>query len=146
MEQDRQGEMKMRKLKILVIACTITIMSTMTSFAGWEQQEGGQWRYSDNGVYLTGWQWLDGNNDKVAECYYLDVNGIMAANTTVDNYVVNADGAWTVDGVVQTKMVNKEITNKSDIPTLADITGGTFSNMDMSDVQCGDSTGLPALH
>lgn len=35
----------------------------------------------------------------------------MAANTVVDGYTVNADGAWTVDGVVQTKQA--EVQNAS---------------------------------
>lgn len=49
---------------------------------------------------------LDGNGDGVAECYYFDGNGYMLANTTTpDGYTVNADGAWTVNGVVQTKSV-----------------------------------------
>lgn len=58
----------MRKLRILAIASVISIMSTMTSFANWEQVNGA-WKYSNNGAYLTGWQWLDGNGDGVAECY-----------------------------------------------------------------------------
>lgn len=50
------------------------------------------------------WQWLDWNGDGVAECCYFDGNGCMLANTTTpDGYTVNADRAWTVNGVVQTQ-------------------------------------------
>jgi hypothetical protein len=53
---------------------------------------------------MNSWQWLDGNNDGIAESYYFDGNGYMLANTTTsDGYTVKADGAWTVNGVVQTQ-------------------------------------------
>ncbi len=52
------------------------------------------------------WQWLDGNGDGIAECYAFDREGWMYAGTTTpDGYIVNADGAWTLDGVVQTMAV-----------------------------------------
>jgi len=54
------------------------------------------------------WQWLDGNGDGAAECYYFDGNGYMLANTTTpDGYMVNADGAWMENGAVQTKQVGQ---------------------------------------
>lgn len=64
---------------------------------------------SDNtlGRMMTGWQWIDGNGDGVAECYYLNpdsdgTRGRLIKNTTTsDGYVVNENGQWTVDGVVQ---------------------------------------------
>ena len=49
------------------------------------------------------WQWIDGNGDGVSESYYFGSNGYLLTNTTTaDGYTVNADGAWVVDGVVQT--------------------------------------------
>lgn len=52
------------------------------------------------------WQWLDGNGDGIAECYAFDREGWMYADTvTPDGYTVNRDGAWTVDGAVQTMAV-----------------------------------------
>lgn len=80
----------------------------MTVFAaGWQQNATGWWWQNDDGSWpANSWQWLDGNGDGVAECYYFDGNGYMLANTTTpDGYTVNADGAWTVNGVVQTKSV-----------------------------------------
>ena len=45
------------------------------------------------------WQWLDGNEDGIAECYAFDREGWMYADTaTPDGYTVNTDGAWAVNG------------------------------------------------
>lgn len=56
------------------------------------------------GTSLAGeWQWLDHNNDGIAECYYME-NGAPLTNTiTPDGYQVNEAGAWVVDDVVQTQ-------------------------------------------
>lgn len=69
----------------------------------------GQWFYFDaNGTMLTGWVWIKGA-DGVTRCYYLNPtsNGSKGAcylnGTTPDGYTVDASGAWTVNGVVQTK-------------------------------------------
>ena len=72
-------------------------------FAGeWRQDSTGYWWQNDDGSYpKAAWQWLDDNRDGVAECYYFGQDGYMAANTEIDGYQVNGDGAWTVDGVVQ---------------------------------------------
>lgn len=80
----------------------------MTSYAASWQQDGTGWRWqTDDGGYLTGWQWLDGNGDGTAECYYLYDNGYMAANTEIDGYLLNADGAWVSHaGEVYTRSVS----------------------------------------
>lgn len=50
------------------------------------------------------WQWQDVNGDGISECYYYDDNGNMLTNTTTpDGYIVDSNGAWVVDGVVQTQ-------------------------------------------
>lgn len=82
-----------------------------SSLTGWKQNENG-WRYlTDNtgsAWYRSCWQWLDGNKDGIAECYYFGPDGYAYMNTTTpDGYEVNADGAWTVNGVVQTRRVAK---------------------------------------
>lgn len=103
----------MRKCILTTILTGIlTISMGMTSFAGWEQ-EGTNWKYNDNGAYATnGWKWIDGNNDGTAESYYFDSNGILSTNTTTpDGYTVNADGAWVVNGVIQTQ--NVTVSNNS---------------------------------
>ena len=68
-------------------------------------------------AWAAGWQWIDGNGDGTAECYYFDDNGQMLTGTTTpDGYTVNSDGAWTENGTVQTKSVaaaNNEATATS---------------------------------
>ena len=87
------------------LAAAISLGSVMTSFAGWQLDTNGYWWQNDDGSYPTNsWQWLDGNGDGVAECYYFDGNGYMLANTTTpDGYQVNADGAWVELGIVRTR-------------------------------------------
>ena len=54
--------------------------------------------------FAAGWQWLDENNDGIAECYYFDEGGHkLTGTTTPDGYTVNADGAWVENGTVQTQ-------------------------------------------
>lgn len=110
-----------KKLVTIILAGALTVSSAFTALAGWEQV-GTQWKYSDNGAYLTGWKWLDGNGDSIAECYYLNNDGIMLSNTiTPDNFTVNENGAWTVNGIVQTKVVGEDTStshdNKTSTPT-----------------------------
>lgn len=81
--------------------------STLISHAGWEQLDDDGWKYKDDstGQYCSsGWQWIDSNGDGLSESYYFDIGGRLLTNTTTpDGYSVNNDGAWTVDGVVQTQ-------------------------------------------
>ena len=90
-----------------LLTLSFTVMTSLTAFAaGWELQEGG-WKYlheeADGSThYLTScWTWIDGDLDDNYECYYFDEAGYMAADCAPEGYPVNADGAWTVDGVVQ---------------------------------------------
>ena len=83
----------------------LLMAGAMSSYAGTWKQNGTQWNY-DNGdgtILKNGWYWIDGNYDGVAECYYFDANGIMAAGKVIDGYRVNSDGAWVVNGQVQKK-------------------------------------------
>ena len=77
---------------------------------GWEKQSRDPvvwvFRQDDGSLLKGGWFWIDGNHDGTAESYYLDENGVMAANTDVGGYYVNADGQWTVDGAVQKRAVS----------------------------------------
>lgn len=80
-------------------------MSAPAFAAGWQKDANGWWWQNANGSWpASKWQWLDGNNDGISECYYFDGNGYMLANTTTpDGCTVNADGAWVENGEVQTK-------------------------------------------
>lgn len=103
-------------VKNLLMASAVTVMTVIpglfsgTAFAkGWQQETAG-WKYylnNDNtNWYVNSWQWLDNNGDGVAECYRFNPVGYMYANTTTpDGCTVNADGAWTQNGIVQTKAV-----------------------------------------
>lgn len=94
----------MKKLRCLCAVLGLSVLFSTTAYAQWEQT-GTTWKYQTNGTYYNdGWHWIDGNNDNIAECYYFGADGIMLANcTTPDNYIVDMNGAWIVDGIVQTK-------------------------------------------
>ena len=114
------------KLKITAfITLAMSLAMTGTVFAGtWENGSGEnsqRWKYNyGNGTYAqNSWQWIDGNNDGIAECYYFDANGWMLSDTiTSDGYQVNENGAWVKDNNVQTKSLSNEqhtnLTNASD--------------------------------
>lgn len=93
--------MKRMKKAITIVIATATMASqAMTAMAAeWKQNEIGYWYQEDNGSYPTNsWKWINGR------CYYFDSNGYMLASTTTpDGYTVDATGAWTVNGVVQTQ-------------------------------------------
>ena len=116
-----------RKLIVLTLAFS-ALMAFSAFAAGWTLGQGansGRWWYDlGNGQYYgnesrqTEWQWLDGNGDGTAECYAFDSQGWMYADTvTPDGYTVNADGAWTVDGAVQTMAVAAGYAGTRAVPT-----------------------------
>ena len=77
-----------------------------------------RWWYDngDNTWAANGWRWIDGNQDGVSECYYFDAEGwLLTSTTTPDGYTVNADGAWTVNGIAQSRQTaaSNEFDNES---------------------------------
>ena len=86
------------------------VSGNIKAYANWQKDAAGKWIYYDNasGSNLNnGWNWLDGNNDGVAECYYFYGDGSLAVSTVVDGYNVDADGKWTdASGNVYTKNVS----------------------------------------
>lgn len=109
--------------KVLVTAAIMTASMNMTAFAaGWQQNANGWWyATNESGTewYADGWQWIDGNQDGTAECYYFDENGYILANTvTPDGYYVNADGAWIIDGQVQTAQISSGEENEEKFPLI----------------------------
>ena len=82
---------------------------------------------SDNtlGRMLTGWQWIDSNNDGVYECYYFEADnesqlGQLKRNTTIGNYTVNASGQWVdATGKVQTRSKSGAATTPVNTTTTA---------------------------
>jgi len=100
-------------MKKLIIVALLTAVATtvfvFTAFAGtWKQDAKGWWWDNGNGTWPAGaWQWCDGDGNGSAECYYFDKDGYCLVNTTTpDGYNVNENGAWTEDGVIQTKIVD----------------------------------------
>ena len=96
--------MKHRKFLTIVGTTFLTLGITFTALAGvWKQDDIGWWYQEANDSYpVDTWQWIDGNNDGIAECYYFDSIGyLLTSTTTPDGYRVNENGAWTIDSVVQ---------------------------------------------
>lgn len=90
----------MRKAKLLIsLTAGIMITTTLTSYAGTWEQDNLSWKYkNDTGSYATGWNWID------RKSYFFESNRKMLVDTTTpDGYNVNKDGAWVVNGVVQTQ-------------------------------------------
>ena len=103
-----------KRILTMIAAAAMTMAMSVTSFAAigqWRQDSVGWWWERNGGSYLTNqWMWIDGNADGIAECYCFGPDGYMLASTTTpDGYTVNADGAWTVNGVVQSRGVLPEI-------------------------------------
>lgn len=80
---------------------------------GWFKTDSGKWYFFDTdkneneGIMQTGWRWIKSEDSKM-RCYYFseknETVGILLVDTIIDGkYTVDKDGAWTVDGVVQTK-------------------------------------------
>ena len=88
---------------------------------GWHQDSKGAYRFYDNregspteGQALRSWQWIDGY------CYYFEEEGekkgiLLQNGSTKGGYTVNAEGQWTVNGVVQFVEGKGFITKKSDV-------------------------------
>lgn len=104
--------MKNRKILTTLLTAALTGAVSLTAFAGgWNAGTGADqnrwWYENDDGSYLAdGWEWLDGNHEGVAECYYFDKDGwIYLSKTTPDGLAVNENGAWVTNGKIETKVV-----------------------------------------
>ncbi len=96
----------MRHFKVLFATMFLTLLLSATVYAGqWEKNERGWWYNNGDGTWLANtWEWLDGNNDGIAECYYFNQDGYCLTNTiTPDGWTVNESGAWVINGTVQIK-------------------------------------------
>ena len=112
----------------VAIGVFLSLSSTISGLAqdsGWHKEEStNRWWYfvPDGTFYRASWQWIDGNGDGIAECYYFDSDGYLYTDwITPDGFTVNADGAWTVDNVVQLHKVqdlNVQQSNVSTMPVL----------------------------
>lgn len=121
----RKNEKKLSVKKVAMTAAVaaFVVSMDMVSFAGqWVQNNQGWWFDNGNGTWpASSWQWIDGNGDGIAECYYFDQSGYCLMNTTAPGgYQVNASGAWVVNGQVQTKYtgIANQVTNTEPKETL----------------------------
>ena len=118
-ENEQEGRNRERKtFGLFCILTSFLFLFSGTAKADWVKGEGKNawWFDFGNGDYFkSSWQWIDGNQDGIAECYCFDENGWMYENTTTpDGYTVNENGAWTVSNIVQTKtsdLIPKNNTN-----------------------------------
>ena len=109
-----------KRILTMIAAAVMTLTMSITAFAHtgvWQQDGTGWWWQRQNGNYPTNqWVWIDGNADNIVECYYFGPDGYMLANTTTpDGYTVDANGAWTVNGVVQSRAM-QPLTDDNYIP------------------------------
>ena len=98
----------MKKLIGFAAVAAFSSVMAFSAMAGvWKQDNVGWWYDNGNGTYPSNsWQWIDGDNNGTAECYYFDRTGYMLANTTTpDGYQVNSLGAWVENGTVKTRNV-----------------------------------------
>ena len=118
-ENEQEGRNRGRKtFGLFCILTSFLFLFSGTAKADWVKGESKNawWFDFGNGDYFkSSWQWIDGNQDGIAECYCFDENGWMYENTTTpDGYTVNENGAWTVSNIVQTKtsdLIPKNNTN-----------------------------------
>lgn len=107
---------KFKAIKLVLSTAVFMAAFAVNVYAGhWAQDSTGWWYDWGNGSWpSSSWQWIDGNSDGVAECYYFDRFGYCMINTTTpDNYQVNASGAWVENGVVQTRNVGVQKSSNS---------------------------------
>lgn len=126
------------KKKLAAAAFTAAMAMTMgiTAFAGeWKSNSTGWWWVDDDGTNPANeWRWLDGNGDGTFECYYFGSDGYMLSDTTTpDEYQVNADGAWIVNGGVQLQY-NLDETADEDGTEAADDEDNTVYEYDSYDL------------
>lgn len=115
-----------KKMTTVALTTLMTLAISVPTFAAqWQSDANGWWYQNDDGGYpISTWQWIDGNSDGIAESYYFDEQGYCLLNTTTpDGFTVNATGAWTVNGVVQTQQsATPTVSNNVQAKYLRDLT------------------------
>ena len=122
----------MKKKRILIVSMILAASMSSASFAGeWKQDTVGWWYQNDDGSYpINTWQWIDGNHDDISESYFFDANGYCLMNTiTPDGYAVDLNGAWIVDGIVQTK-----VSEQTSAPASTQVSNSASSQVSESQV------------
>ncbi len=106
-----------KSIKMLIATVGMVCAMAVASFAGQWMRDANGWSYlNDTGAKAVGWQWIDSNGDGYSECYYFDEFGYCLMNTTTpDGKTVDASGAWTVNGIVQTQLVQAAQTTQTTV-------------------------------
>ena len=70
--------------KSLILTGVLSLSLSIPTFAGsWKSDAIGYWYQNDDGTYpISCWQWIDGNNDGIAESYYFNDKGACFKNST----------------------------------------------------------------
>lgn len=119
--------------KSLIWAGILSLSLSLPAFAGsWQFSDTGYWYQDDDGSYPANcWKWIDGNNDGIAECYYFNSEGyLLVSTTTPDGYTVDANGAKTINGVVQTQNVTPSLAPAQEPDNSTATTQATTSTAD----------------
>lgn len=98
-----------RKFAMTVLTMALSGIMSFSAWAGqWKSNSNGWWYDNGNGSYpISSWQWIDGDGDGMAECYYFNDKGFCLINGAApDGSIAGVSGAWTVSGIVQSKQVN----------------------------------------
>lgn len=112
----------MKIIKLFALIAVFTSLNILSTYAGvWKKDTKGWWYDYGNGSYpIKKWEWIDSNNDNIAECYYFDDNGYCIINNrTKDGYQVNKNGAWVENGKVQTKLIDSGYIDKDILKYIA---------------------------
>ncbi|MDD6196473.1 hypothetical protein ACTQ56_13095 [[Clostridium] aminophilum] len=84
----------MRKSQIVPIVLLSSLIFAFSASAGeWKKDPSG-WRYDNGGGNYSArtWQWIDGNGDGIAECYYFDISGY--APDQYDHRWIGSECGW----------------------------------------------------
>lgn len=94
-------------MKKVLFTILLSFLLIGTTYANWLQLPNtNHWYYlkENNQPAKNEWLEIDTKGNGVVEYYYFGADGILLQNTvTPDGYTVNGDGAWVINGVVQTK-------------------------------------------
>lgn len=100
----------MKKNYLFTTVLILSLSASFPAFAGsWLLGQDGKevrWWYDNGDGTRAGneWKWIDGDGNGISECYCFDADGWLLTDTiTPDGYTVDVNGAWCVDGIVQTK-------------------------------------------
>lgn len=93
-----------RKCGLLFTAALLLITSGTALAGQWFSDENGSFWLEDDGTPVTGWHWVDGDNDGYAECFYFQENGYILKNGEKDGWRINEDG-YRVDDLFRVQSV-----------------------------------------